>query len=71
MNEIKPDLHDELLRRQLTDTLAKCHDNAECLRQAAGMLIESLIQSRVAAKYLGREAAHNTGNIWGTQSPDQ
>lgn len=71
MTEIRPDLHDELLRRQLKDTLAKCKDNAECLRNAGELLIESLVQARVAAKYLGREAAHNTGNIWGTTSPDQ
>ena len=69
--EIKPDLNDELMKRQLLDTLSKCGDNADCLRNACELIIESYVQARVAAKWLGKEAARNLGTIEGPQIPDQ
>jgi hypothetical protein len=55
MKPIEPDLHDQLLRRRIFGEIESCKDNPSCLRQAAKLLAESYIQSRVAAKWLGSE----------------
>lgn len=55
MNPIEADLHDELLRKRLLNNLDACGDDPKCLKQAATLLAESYIQSRVAAKWLGKE----------------
>lgn len=61
----KVDLNDELLKRQLMDQLDKAQATGDLkvLREAADLLVESYIQSRAAAKYLGREAARNLGSM--------
>ena len=62
---IKPDLNDELLKRQLTDQLDKAQATGDIrvMREAADLLMQSYLQSRIAAKYLGREAARNLGTM--------
>ena len=55
MKPIEPDLHDQLLRRRLFGQIEGCKDDSQCLREAAKLLAESYIQSRVAAKWLGSE----------------
>ena len=60
---IKPDLHDELLRRQLQDKIDKVYETRDLklMKEVAELMAESFMQARVAAKYLGREAARNLG----------
>lgn len=60
---IQPSLNDQLLRRRLTDQINSCENNVDCLREAAMLMVESYIQARVAAKYLGQEAARNLGTL--------
>jgi hypothetical protein len=62
---IRADLNDELLKRQLVDQLDKAQATGDIriLRECADLLVESYVQSRVAAKYLGREAARNLGTM--------
>lgn len=62
---MRPDLHDELLRRQLQDQIEKAYASKDLalMKEVAEMLAESYIQSRVAAKYLGQEAARNLGTL--------
>lgn len=69
----KPDLNDELLKRQLKDQLDKAEATGDMrvLREAADLLVESYIQSRVAAKFLGREAARNLGTMSEIPNSDQ
>lgn len=61
----KVDLHDQLLKRQIKDQLdaAEATGDIRLLREAADLLLESYIQSRVAAKFLGKEAARNLGTM--------
>ena len=55
MNPIQPDLHDQLLRRRIQSQIDGCGDDPKCLREAANLLAESYVQSRIAAKWLGTE----------------
>ena len=72
MKEIKPDLNDELLKRRIVDQIEDCGNDCECLRTAAYLMLESYIQARVSAKWLGLEAARNLAGIGrlGDHSPD-
>ena len=73
MNPIKLDLHDELLRKRLHQQLDQCGDDPKCLKQAAILLAESYIQSRVAAKWLGKEMGQQLppGSLGSPELPDQ
>ena len=55
MKPIEADLHDQLLRRRIHGQIDGCKDDPKCLREAAKLLAESYIQSRIAAKWLGSE----------------
>jgi hypothetical protein len=59
MTQIQPDLNDQLLKRRIVQDIEGCRDDADCLRTAAYLMLESFIQSRAAAKWLGQEAARN------------
>lgn len=61
--DIKPDLHDQLLRRQLQDKIDRAYEQRDLrlMKEVAELLAESYMQARVSAKYLGREAARNLG----------
>ena len=63
MKPIKPDLHDELLRRRLRTQIESCKDDPRCLKEAANLLAESYIQARVAAKWLGSEIGSSPGTL--------
>ena len=70
MNKIEPDLHDQLLRRRIQDQIDGCKDDPKCLREAANLLAESYIQSRVAAKWLGTEMGRSVApGTLGTPPP--
>lgn len=73
MNPISLDLHDELLRKRLMDNLDACGNDPRCLKDAAKMLAESYIQSRVAAKWLGREMGQQLppGSLGGPDEPNR
>jgi hypothetical protein len=73
MNPISLDLHDELLRKRLMDNLDACGNDPRCLKDAAKMLAESYIQSRVAAKWLGREMGQQLppGSLDGPDTPNR
>lgn len=60
---IKPDLHDELLRRQIQDKIETAYKQRDLrlMKEVAEVMAESYIQARVSAKYLGLEAARNLG----------
>ena len=62
---IQPDLHDHLLRRQLQDQIDKAYQtkDLDTLKECAELLAESYMQARVAAKWLGKEAAQNLGTL--------
>lgn len=51
---MKPDLHDELLRRQLQNQIEKAFraNDVELMKQVAEMLADSYVNSRAAAKYI-------------------
>ena len=65
MDVIKKDLQDELLRRRIQDLIEKAAEarDISAMKQIAEMMAESFIQSRVAAKWLGKEAARNLGTL--------
>jgi hypothetical protein len=51
---MKPDLHDELLRRQLQDQIDKAIETRDLvlIKQVAEMLADSYVNSRAAAKFV-------------------
>lgn len=64
MGMIEPDLNDHLLRRQIQDKIERASEQRDLrlMKEIAELMADSYMQSRVAAKYLGREAARNAWN---------
>lgn len=62
---MKPDLHDQFLRRRLQDQIEKAYEarDLRLMKEVAEVLAESYVQSRVAAKYLAQQAARNVGTL--------
>ena len=69
---VKPDLHDELLRRQIKDKINAAYEqrDLQLMKEIADLMCESYVQARVSAKYLGREAARNSMQF-GTDKTDR
>lgn len=63
MDLIRPDLNDQLLRRQIQDKIELVFETGDLrmMKEVAELMAESYIQARVSAKYLGRESARNLG----------
>ncbi len=69
---VKPDLNDELLRRQLQDKIEAAYEQRDLrlMKEIAELMAESYMQARVSAKYLGREAARNLGTAMRDVPPE-